>query len=190
MSRNRKCFGPGAMTEAEKQAQAIYELILATSAQRPMSFRTAEQMRRETAEWKQNNPAFIELARAEPDVLLAFLQHSFEWLRAEAHLAQNYTACNSLAEGIQVAFSRAPKPLPGALVEHLFAEYYGEMGSMAHMFFPIRLLILSLTRDQVTDGIRTKLRQLHLRLAPSASGKIEPETQKFRDEIAELFRVE
>ncbi len=178
------------MTEAEKQAQAIYELILATSAQRPMSFRTAEQMRRETAEWKQNNPAFIELARAEPDVLLSFLQHSFEWLRAEAHLAQNYTACNTLTEGIQVAFSRAPKPMPGALVEHLFGEYYGEMGSMAHMFFPIRLLILSLTRDQVTDGIRTKLRQLHLRLAPSPSGKIEPEAQKFRDQIAELFRVE
>jgi hypothetical protein len=179
-----------AMTEAEKQAQTIYELLVATSEQRPMSFRTAEQMRTETAAWKQNNPAFLELARAGPEVLLAFLQHSFEWLRAEAHLAQNYTACNTLAEGIQLAFSRVTKPLPAALVEYLFGEYYGEMGSMAHMFFPVRLLILSLTRDQVTDGIRTKLRQLHLRLAPSASGKIEPDTRKFRDEIAELFRVD
>jgi hypothetical protein len=178
------------MTEAEKQALALYESLVATSAHRPMAFRTMEQMQRETAAWKENNPAFMELNRAEPDVLLAFLRQSFEWLRAEAHLAKNYTACNTLAEGIQIALSRAPKPLPGELVQHLFSEYYGEMGSMAHMFFPIRLLISSLARDQVTDEIRSQLRKLHLRLAPSPTGKIEPGTQKFRDEIAELIRVE
>jgi hypothetical protein len=178
------------MTEAEKQALAIYESLVATSAQRPMAFRTMEQLQRETAAWKENNPAFMELNRAEPDVLLAFLRQSFEWLRAEAHLAKNYTACNTLAEGIQIALSRMPKPLPGELVQHLFREYYGEMGSMAHMFFPVRLLILSLARDQVTDEIRSQLRKLHLHLAPSPSGKIEPGTQKFRDEIAELIRVE
>ena len=159
------------MTEAEKKALAIYELIVATSAQRPMAFRTMEQLQRETAAWKQNDPAFMELDRAEPEVLLAFLRQSFEWLRAEAHLAKNYTACNTLAEGIQVALSRAPKPLPGELVEHLFGEYYGEMGSMAHMFFPIRLLILSLARDQVTDRVRSGLRKLHLRLAPSQAAR-------------------
>jgi hypothetical protein len=178
------------MTEPEKQALAIYELIVSTSAQRPMAFQTMDQLQRETAAWKANNPAFIELDRAEPEVLLAFLRQSFEWLRAEAHLAKNYTVCNTLAEGIQVAFSRAPKPLPGELVLHLFDEYYGEMGAMAHMFFPIRHLISSITREQVTDEIRSKLRKLHLRLAPSPTGKIEPRDQKFRDEIAELIRVE
>jgi hypothetical protein len=178
------------MTEAEKQAFAIYELLVAASALRPMAFQTMEQLQRETAAWKENSPAFVELNRAESEVLLAFLRQSFEWLRAEAHLAKNYFVCNTLSEGIQIALSRTPKPLPGDLVQHLFREYYGEMGSMAHMFFPIRLLISALARDQVTDEIRSQLRKLHLHLAPSPSGKIEPGTQKFRDEIAELIRVE
>jgi hypothetical protein len=178
------------MTDDEKQALAIYEMIVATSKDRPMAFRTAEQMREQTAAWKANNPAFAELDRAEPRVLLAFLAQCFDWLRAEAHLAKNYTACNTLSEGIQLALTRTPKPLPVELVSHLFAEYYGSMGEMAHMFFPLRLLILSLSRDQVTDEIRAQLRKLYLRLAPSASGKIEPQTQKFRDQIAELIRVE
>ncbi len=127
-----------------------------------MAFRTMEQMQHETAAWKQNNPAFLELDRAEPEVLLAFLHQSFEWLRAEAHLAKNYTACNTLGEGIQVALSRAPKPLPGELVEHLFGEYCGSMGEMAHMFFPIRQFTLAIARDQVTDGIRKELRRIYL----------------------------
>jgi hypothetical protein len=178
------------MTEAEKQALAIYETIVATSAQRPAFFQSIEQMRRETAAWKENNPALAELGRVKPQVLLAFLGQSFVWLRAEGHLAKNYNACNTLIEGIQIALSGAPKPLPGELVLHLLREYCAEMGSMAHMFFPIRQLVSSLARDQVTDGIRSELRKLHLRLAPSPNGKIEPDTQKFRGQIAELIRVE
>jgi hypothetical protein len=178
------------MTEAKKQALDIYEMIAATNDSRPMAFQTVEQMRRETAAWNERYPPFVELRRAEPPVLLAFLAQSFDWLRAEAHLAKNYGLCGTLSEGIQIALSRTPKPLPGELVQHLFSEYYGEMGSMAHMFFPIRLVISSLARDQVTDEIRSQLRKLHLRLAPSPSGKIEPDTQKFRDQISELIRME
>ena len=132
----------------------------------------------------------MELGRAEPPVLHAFLAQSFGWLRAEAHLAKNYNACNTLSEGIQIALSRAPKPLPTELVLHLFGEYCGSMGEMAHMFFPIRQLISSIARDQVTDEIRTELRRIHLRLAPSPSGKIEPRNQEFREVIGELIRVE
>jgi hypothetical protein len=178
------------MTEAEKQALAIYEMIAATSGQRPTAFRSVDQMLRETAAWKENNPALAELGRAEPQVLLAFLSQSFDWLRAEAHLAKNYGTCLTLSEGIQIALSRAPKPLPGELVLHLLGEYCGSMGSMAHMYFPIRELVSSLARDQVTDGIRAELRKIHLHLAPSASGKIEPRNQEFRDQIAPLIRVE
>ena len=76
------------MTEAEKQALAIYETIVATSAQRPAFFQSVEQMQRETAAWKENNPALAELGRVEPQVLLAFLGQSFVWLRAEGHLAK------------------------------------------------------------------------------------------------------
>lgn len=178
------------MTESEKQAQSIYEQLVATSKTRPMRFQTMEQLQRETAAWKATNPAFVELNQAGPSVLHAFLAQCFGWLKAEAHLAKDYTACNTVAEAIQVAINRVPKPLPGELVEQLFGEYYGSVGGMAHMFFPVRLLILSVTREQVTDKIRTHLRKLYLHLAPSPTGKIEPANQKFREEIAELIRVE
>jgi len=178
------------MTEPEKQALAIYETIVATSSTRPIAFNTVEQMRRETAAWKEKNPALVELGRAETQVLHAFLAQSFDWIRAEAHLAKSYNACNTLSEGIQIAFSRAPKPLPTELVLHLFGQYCGSMGEMAHLFFPIRQLISSITREQVTDEIRKELRRIYLRLAPSASGKIEPRNQEFREVIAPLIRVE
>ena len=178
------------MTEPEKQALAIYETLVATSKDRPTRFQTADQMRRETAAWKATNPAFMELEHADAPVLLAYLAQCFEWLKAEAHLAQNYVACNCVAEGIQIALTRAPKPLPEELLAQLFRQYYGSMGEMAHMFFPLRLLILSLTREQVTDEIRGHLRKLHLRLAPSPTGKIEPGAQKFREQLEELMHVE
>jgi len=178
------------VTEADKQALSIYETIVATSGQRPKSFHGAAQMLLETAAWKEKNPALAELGRAEPGVLLAFLEQSFDWLRAEAHLAKNYSACMTLSEGIQIALSRAPKPLPEEVILRLLRENGGAMGSMAHMYFPIRDLISLLSRDQVTDGIRSELRKLHLRLAPSPSGKIEPGTQEFRDEIEKLIRTE
>src|ERR1700680_2939772 len=178
------------MTEAEKQALAIYEMIAATSGQRPKFFQSVEQMLRETGVWKKNNPALAELDRAEPPVLLAFLAQSFDWLRAEAHLARNYSAYITLSEGIQIALSRAPKPLPEELVVRLLSEHCIEMGSMAHIYFPIRNLVALLSRDQVTDEIRGELRKMHLRLAPSPNGKIEEGTREFRDQIAELIRVE
>jgi hypothetical protein len=178
------------MTEAERQALAIYETIVATSKTRPFAFHSVEQMLRETIGWKENNPGFAELGRAKPPVLLAFLGHCFEWLRAEAHLAKGYRVCMSLSECIVIALSRAPKPLPADLVLNLLGEHDRATGSMAHMYFPIKELVSRLSRDQVTDEIRSELRKLHLRLAPSPSGKIEPGAKEFRDRIAELMRVD
>jgi len=178
------------MTEAEKQALAIYETLAATSRERPTFFQTVTQMLRATAAWKDENPGLAELGRAEPPVLLAFLSQSFDWLRAEGHMAKNYAACLTLAEGIQIALSRLPTPLPSDLALHLVTEYCREMGSMAHIYFPVREVISRLSRDQVTDEIRSELRKLHLRLAPSPSGKIDKSQQEFRDQIAELIHVE
>src|SRR5258708_38902370 len=107
------------MTEAEKQALAIYEMIATTSKQRPIYFSTIEHMHRVTAAWKENNPANAELGRAEPQVLQAFLAQSFDWLRAEARLAKEYTTCNTLAEGVQGAWSKMPKTLTGELALHM-----------------------------------------------------------------------
>ena len=178
------------MTEAEKQALAIYETLAATSKTRPLGFRSREEARRETARWQEENPGLVALRRAEPPVLLAFIGQCFDWLRAEAHLAQNFGVCMTLTEGIQITLTRAPKPLPGELVSQLFRDYVNSMGSMAHMYFPVRLLISSLTRDQVTEEIRSVLQRMYLRLAPSPTGKFEPGAEEFREQIGPLIRVE
>ena len=40
------------MTEAEKQALGIYEIICATSRDCPLSFNTVEPLKREMSDWK------------------------------------------------------------------------------------------------------------------------------------------
>lgn len=178
------------MTEAEKQALAIYETIVATSKDRPMGFRSMDEMRRATADWLNNNPALVELRRAEPPVLYAFLGQCVDWLKAEAHLAKNYGVCTTLTQAIEITLSRAPKPLPAELLSKLFRDYVESMGGMASLYFPIRQLVSVISRDQVTDEMRSVLRKFHLRLAPSPTGKIEPRDLEFRNQIGELIRVE
>jgi hypothetical protein len=179
-----------AVTEAEKSAFAIYEMIVATSKGRPFAFNSVEQMLSETASWKAKNPAFSELCRAEPQVLLAFLNQSFEWLSAQARIAGNFRIVHTLSDAIQQALTEAPQPLPADLVRRLLGEYRQQMSSMAHIYFPFPHLLSLLTRDQLTDDIRGELGRLSWYFAPSPTGKIDERTRKTRDRIAELVRVE
>ena len=82
------------MTEARKQALAICETICATSGDRPQTFHRVEQMQRETSVWKANNPALTALSNSSPEVKLAFLNQSFEWLRADARPARPFVRAN------------------------------------------------------------------------------------------------
>ena len=178
------------VTAAEKQAWSIYETMVATGKDRPTAFHTMDQMLGETAAWKKSNPALAELDRVEPEVLLAFLAQSFDWMRAEAQVKWNHGVTLTLLDGIHIALSRTPKPLPSDLVLQLLTKCVHSMGSTGYVNFPVRDLVSSLTRDRMSDEIREELRKLHARLAPSANGKIEPGTEEFRDEIAVLIRVE
>ena len=177
------------MTEAEKLALGIYEMICATSGDRPLSFNTVEQLKREMSDWKAKNPALIALRNSSPEVQLAFLNQSFEWLRAEARADQNIRVCQTLPEVIQIALELASKPLPPELTLKLLSEFRREF-SMARFYFPFGQLLSLLTKDQVTDEIRAELRKLHLQFAPSPTGKIDEGTEQTRDRIAELMRVE
>ena len=76
---------PSPMVDAQKQAEAIYEAICTTSADRPFSFHTVEQMHREIADWQAKNPALTSLRQASPDVQTVFLSQSVEWLRCSAN---------------------------------------------------------------------------------------------------------
>jgi hypothetical protein len=177
------------MTEAEKLALGIYEMICATSGDRPLSFNTVEQLKREMSDWKAKNPALIALRNSSPEVQLAFLNQSFEWLRAEARADQNIRVCQTLPEVIQIALELASKPLPPELTLKLLSEFRREF-SMARFYFPFSQLLSLLTKDQVTDEIRAELRKLHLQFAPSPTGKIDEGTEQTRDRIAELMRVD
>ena len=178
------------MIEAEKRAFAIYEMIVSTSEDRPFVFSSVEQLLSETAAWKANNPALSDLSRADPQVLLAFLSKSFEWLRAEARTARNIRIIQTLSDAIQQALTAAPQPLPAELVCRLLEDYRRQLSAMTHIHFPFRDLLSLLTPCQVTDEIRGELRKLSLYFAPSPTGKSDETRQKIRDRIAALVRVE
>lgn len=177
------------MTQADKQALAIYEMICATSGGRPFSFHSVEQLQRETSAWKAKNPALSALRDSGPEIQLAFLKQSFEWLKAEAQAHRNFRVCHTMSEAIQMAMEKAPKPLPADVVLKLLSEFRQQF-SMARLYFPFGQFLSLLTRDQVTDEIRDELRKLHLQFAPSPTGKIDKHTEQTRNLIGELMRVE
>ena len=47
------------MTEAEKQAVGIHEMICATSGDRPLPFNTVEELKREMSSWKDNHGLWV-----------------------------------------------------------------------------------------------------------------------------------
>jgi hypothetical protein len=176
------------MLAPDKQALSIYETICATSADRPFSFRTVEQMHRELAAWQANNRALTDLREASQDVQTTFLSQSVEWLKAESREQSNFRVTSTLVDAILYALNAAPRPLPTNLTLKLLSELRENV--MARYHFPFDQFLSILTLDQVTGEIRTELRRLHLQYAPSATGKIDDRTLKTRNRLAELMHVE
>jgi hypothetical protein len=111
-----QCRKLPSMADARKNAQTIYEQICATSADRPFSFRSVEQMHREIATWQANNPALANLRQAPPEVQTAFLSQSMEWLKAESRDHSNFRVTSTLVDAILHTLNAAPKPLPSDVV--------------------------------------------------------------------------
>ena len=176
------------MEQAAKQALAIYETICATSADRPLAFQCAEQMWQELADWCAGNTGLTQLRQASPEVHTAFLGQSVEWLNAESRGHSNFRVTSTLVEAVQYAIQAAPKPLSTELVLTLLTEL--RKNTITRFYFPFDLLLAVLTRDQVTEEIRSELRQLHLQYAPSPTGKIDERTLQTRNRLAELMRIE
>ena len=109
-------------TDADKQAQAIYEQICATSDDRPFAFQSATQMFRDVADWKASNPALRALEKASPEVHLAFLNHSCEWLKAEAKEQRNFRVTSTLMDAINFSLTFAPKPFPPEMVARILSD--------------------------------------------------------------------
>lgn len=176
------------MEQAAKEALEIYETICATSADRPFAFQSAEQMRRELADWCASNAGLARIRQASAEVLTTFLGQSLEWLRAESREHSNFRVTSTMVEAIQYAMQAAPKPLPSELVLTLLTEL--RKNTITRFYFPFDLLLSVITREQVTEDIRSELRQLHLQYAPSPTGKIDEPTLKTRNRLAELMRSE
>ncbi len=177
------------MTEAEKQALAIYEMICATSGDRPIGFNSVEEMYRGLAAWRAQNPALMLLRESGPEVQLAFLDQSPRWIQAESQMSRPWSICQTLVDAITIALHLAPKPLPNDLVLKLLCGY-GQRAGIARLSFPIALLLPLLTKEQVTEEIRSQLRKIHLQFAPSPTGLLDPHSEKMRVLIGPLIRVE
>ena len=178
------------MTDADTKALAIYELMLSTCADRPSSANSIEDLHRRTRAWQDGNPALIILRESEPAVLLAFLKRSFEWLRANREIKiQNLQICHTLSDAIAFILRSYPHRTPPEVILQIIAAYRQDY-SIARSYFPFDLLLVRLSKDQITDEIRGELRKIHLQLAPSPTGKIDERAKATRDRIAELIHVE
>jgi hypothetical protein len=176
------------MSDAEKQAWAIYDEICATSSDRPFAFRSVEEMKREVAAWQAKNAALNHLAQAPAEVQVAFLGNSMQWLKAQSRESSNFRVISTIVDGIRHALEAAPKPLPTELVGKLFSELRED--AITRMYFPFYQFLLVVTREQITDEIRAELRRLHLHYAPSPTGKIDERSERMRIRLGELIHVE
>lgn len=177
------------MVEPTTQALAIYDLMCSTSDDHPFSGNSVDELNRKISTWQIGNPALTILRESEPAVHLAFLKQSYEWLKANGNIRGNFRLCHTLTDGIVFSLQAYSQPLPSDILLHLIGQYRQDH-SMARLYFPFELLLSRLTRDQITNEIRTELRKIHLQLAPSPTGKIQARTQLTRDRLAELIYVE
>ncbi|HEY2467273.1 MAG TPA: DUF4132 domain-containing protein [Terracidiphilus sp.] len=175
-------------TEADLQAYSIYELIRSASSDRPFAFRSIEQSRNETAEWQAANPGLQAMRNASSEVLLAFLRNFKEW-RGTSDRGDDFKLDATMGDALRIAIETAPKPLPTDLVLQLLRNY-GSALSWLLCGFPLRHFLAVLTRDEMTDEIRTELRRILPHYSPTARGKIEPHLEEVRKLIVELIWVE
>ena len=177
------------MVDPDRQALAIYDLMCATSGDRPFSGNSVEELNRKIQMWQEASPALTILRESEPPVHLAFLKRGFEWLKANGDVRGNFRLCHTLVDGIVHSLRAYVEPLPSDVLLHLISQYRRDY-SMARFYFPFDLLLSRLTRGQITDELRKELRMIHLQLAPSPNGKIQPRDKATRDRIVELTYVE
>jgi Domain of unknown function (DUF4132) len=176
------------VTDSAKEAEAIYDRIRTTSADRPFAFQSVEQMSRELASWQANNPALRQMRQATPSVLIAFVDRSVDWVIAESRDHSNFRVTSTLVEAILYALKEVPKPLPNEVVLKLLKQL--RESAVTRFYYPFAAFLSILTRAGVTDEIRSELRRLHVQYAPSPTGKLDERSRRTRDRLAELMHVE
>ena len=174
------------MVDPDKQALAIYEIICATSEDRPNSGKTLDELLKRLREWQEANPALTILKESLPAVLSAFLKQSIEWLNAQRMELIHYRICDTVHDGVVIALERCQRPLENSVVLHVLSEYRKSTG-MARLYFPLQSFLALLTREQITEELRSEVQRLYVQFAPSPKGKIEKRAQAIRSRIFELM---
>ncbi|HEY0702258.1 MAG TPA: DUF4132 domain-containing protein [Candidatus Acidoferrales bacterium] len=176
------------MSESEKQARIIYELMCSASAELSPSESYAV-LSGKAVEAQAENPAFTLLREAENAVRSAFLGHSFEWLRANSSGGDGYKIALEFSRAIAVCLRLETTVLPADVLLKVVSDYRKDY-SLARYFFAFEFLLPHLEKAVMSGELRAELREIHLQMAPSPTGKIQPQDKKIRDRIAELIRVE
>src|SRR5579864_9333276 len=128
-------------------------------------------MLRDIANWKARSPALKAMDQASPEVRLEFLNHSFEWLKAQTKERHNFRITSTLREAIAFALQGLSKPLPAETVATLLSDLCRDAWTRG--YFPFDEFLAVLTREEITEGMRGDLRSIYLQYAPSSTGKID-----------------
>ena len=105
------------MNPHAKSALDIYESIRLKSGDRPSSGNSVAELTRALNDWRSKSEPLTTLSRSGPEVQLAFLEQSYDWLRLEARVDRNFQVMETLSDAIQLGLQCVPKPLPGDAVE-------------------------------------------------------------------------
>jgi hypothetical protein len=157
------------MIDPETQARSIYDLMLSAVGDEALAATSAERKARFVARQETLSAALTILRESDAAVHLAFLRHSFGWLKSTG---ANHRLHLTLSEAAGIAVRGCAQPIPADVLLAVVTEYRQDF-SLARYSFPLQPLLAHLTREQVSDELRTELRRIYLQFAPSPTGKLE-----------------
>jgi hypothetical protein len=177
------------MNPHTQSALAIYETIRLKSGDRPSSGNSVAELTRALNDWRSKSEPLTTLSRSGPEVQLAFLEQSYDWLRLEARVDRNFQVMETLSDAIQLGLQCVPKPLPSDVVEQIVTEIRRDTSS-ARFYFPFERFLSFLAPEHISERARVELRKIHAQLAPAPRAKIDKHHQRVRALIAPLIYVE
>src|SRR5580704_6595930 len=100
------------MIDPETQARSIYDLMLSAVGDEALAATSAERKARFVARQETLSAALTILRESDAAVHLAFLRHSFEWLKSTGRVAGNHRLHLTLSEAAGIAVRGCAQPIP------------------------------------------------------------------------------
>jgi hypothetical protein len=148
----------------------------------------AERKSRFAAQQESFGAALTILRESDPAVHLAFLRHSFEWLKSTGGVAGNQRLHPTLSEAAGIAVRGCTQPIPAEVLLQPITEYRQDF-SLARYSIPLQPLLAHLTKEQINEELRRELQRIYLKFAPNSAGKLERGAEILRARIGELIQL-